>query len=329
MIIESTAKGMGDVFHELWMGAMEKKNEFMPIFIPWHWDPDNIAETKHSDYVLTDEDKALMDEYGLSRGQMIWRARTIAGLAGNLGKFKQEYPICPDDCFSGDDDQGLFKAEEIMVARKNTKDVNRGKEFPLVVGIDPHEGGGDKTGICWRRGFEVIKLETIEDRSPEYFTNLVNRIIEIIENDNPTKVFIDKAGGSQIVSHLLSFGYSNVEHIDFGWSSLEPKEYRRRRDYMYGMMRRWFDSRNVRLPDDEYTASLGGELTAMTYYYDNRYSYMCVAEKKEIKKRLGRSPDLADSLALTFGYPIQENATSAVSNVSWRKVTDREPVYDW
>jgi hypothetical protein len=35
VIIESTANGVGDYFHELWQSAEKGLNDFIPIFLPW------------------------------------------------------------------------------------------------------------------------------------------------------------------------------------------------------------------------------------------------------------------------------------------------------
>lgn len=35
-VLESTAKGVGNFFHRTWLGAMKKKNEYTPVFVPWY-----------------------------------------------------------------------------------------------------------------------------------------------------------------------------------------------------------------------------------------------------------------------------------------------------
>lgn len=35
-VIESTAKGVGNFFHRTWIDAVERRNNFTPVFIPWH-----------------------------------------------------------------------------------------------------------------------------------------------------------------------------------------------------------------------------------------------------------------------------------------------------
>src|SRR5690606_3588843 len=37
IILESTAKGVGNIFHEEWKKAESGESDFIPIFVPWFW----------------------------------------------------------------------------------------------------------------------------------------------------------------------------------------------------------------------------------------------------------------------------------------------------
>jgi hypothetical protein len=120
VIIESTANGHGNLFHILWKEAVEGRNEFVPIFLPW-WIEEGYQITD-----LTDEERdfilATMDDYEqsyyeegitldpifgfgeephkLTIEQLAWRRRTIATkCAGDVRKFRQEYPATPEEAF--------------------------------------------------------------------------------------------------------------------------------------------------------------------------------------------------------------------------------------
>lgn len=60
----------------------------------------------------------------------------------------------------------------------------------------------------------------------------------------------------------------------------------------------------MELPNDE---NLANELCAVNKKYDSR-GRLQLEEKEEIKKRLGKSPDMADALALTFAEPVFERS---------------------
>ena len=58
------------------------------------------------------------------------------------------------------------------------------------------------------------------------------------------------------------------------------------------------------IPDDD---EIAGELTSPLYSYDA--NNLTLLEKKvDMKKRLGRSPDIADALVLTYAYPVTARA---------------------
>ncbi len=97
--IESTANGVGGTFHDMYWAAVRGDNEYVPIFIPWHADPGNVA-TPEPGMRLTPEEIELQREYGLSKEQLMWRRVKISELAlapsqgGNpTDLFNQEHPI--------------------------------------------------------------------------------------------------------------------------------------------------------------------------------------------------------------------------------------------
>src|SRR6185312_17250646 len=40
VVLESTANGVGDWFHDMWVKAERGENEFTPIFLPWFIQPE-------------------------------------------------------------------------------------------------------------------------------------------------------------------------------------------------------------------------------------------------------------------------------------------------
>ena len=71
----------------------------------------------------------------------------------------------------------------------------------------------------------------------------------------------------------------------------------RLRDDLYWRMREWFEAMNCYIPEgcDE----LIGELSLPLYEY-RQNGKIKVESKQDLKKRLQRSPDLADAFMLTF-----------------------------
>ena len=94
--IESTANGMSGVFYNLWQGAVDGTNGFLPFFSPWFDSPEYVEEVPE-DFEKTYEEEDLVKEFGLSDGQLMFRRRKVA--QNGIDKFKQEYPSTADEAF--------------------------------------------------------------------------------------------------------------------------------------------------------------------------------------------------------------------------------------
>jgi hypothetical protein len=106
VIVESTANGAGDAFHELWNQAESGENDFIPIFLPWfthkeysnpfYNESDKIALAQS----LDDEEKQLVSLFNLSLEQLNWRRSTIKNnCQGSIETFHQEYPSTAEEAF--------------------------------------------------------------------------------------------------------------------------------------------------------------------------------------------------------------------------------------
>jgi hypothetical protein len=94
--IESTANGMSGIFYELWRGAVEGKNDFLPFFSPWFDTPEYRMDVP-SYFERTLEEEDIAKEFSLDNGQLMFRRVNIA--THGLEKFRQEYPSTPEEAF--------------------------------------------------------------------------------------------------------------------------------------------------------------------------------------------------------------------------------------
>lgn len=94
--VESTANGVTGVFADLWRGAVDGTNGFIPIFIPWFWSKEYRAPVPKN-FSRTPEEQKLVDLHGLDDQQLAWRRKEIATNGAEL--FRQEYPCTPDEAF--------------------------------------------------------------------------------------------------------------------------------------------------------------------------------------------------------------------------------------
>ena len=81
---------------------------------------------------------------------------------------------------------------------------------------------------------------------------------------------------------------------------MDTERYANIRAEMYFKCRDWLQDGGV-IPQD---ADLKTELSAVEYRFTSNGRIILEAKDK-IKERMGRSPDLADALALTFAYPVR------------------------
>jgi hypothetical protein len=101
MILESTANGVGNWFHEEWQRACHGDSQYVPLFFPWFDHEEySIPTTTLKYHDLVKEERELAESYNLSLGQLAWRRHTIKNdcLNDEL-QFQQEYPCTPNEAF--------------------------------------------------------------------------------------------------------------------------------------------------------------------------------------------------------------------------------------
>jgi hypothetical protein len=112
IIIESTARGMGNVFHQMWEQAQRGESDFVPIFLPWwiHGEYRIKLTKKEREEILATQDpyeRKCLDEgfdyegklHKLTPEQLAWRRFKIRSKKGNERAFRQENPATPDEAF--------------------------------------------------------------------------------------------------------------------------------------------------------------------------------------------------------------------------------------
>jgi hypothetical protein len=96
IFVESTANGVSGVFYDLWKGAVEGTNGFIPVFLPW-FIQDEYREPVPEGFERTHEEERLVELHGLDDEQLMFRRRKVA--QNGLDLFKQEYPSTAEEAF--------------------------------------------------------------------------------------------------------------------------------------------------------------------------------------------------------------------------------------
>ncbi len=198
----------------------------------------------------------------------------------------------------------LISFVSVEKARKNS--IAENSSSPLIIGLDVARFGDDATVFCFRCGQKCLRFESIKGADN---VEVANRAAFFIKEYQPAKVFIDAGGvGGGVVDILNARGFKRIVYpVMFGERAILADRYHNRRAEMWDNLKLWLTKKDgVEIPDDE---ALCNELCDVAKKYDNK-GRLQLEEKEEIKKRLGRSPDKADALALTFAMPIYENSSA-------------------
>jgi hypothetical protein len=157
VILESTANGLGNFFHQSWQDAERGETDFEAIFIPWFWAAEYRARVPEG-FKLSAEDSDYQAAHGLDLEQMAWRATKIAELK-DPKLFQQEYPATAAEAFQTTGDDTYISSDLVLRARKATKEQQT--KLPLVIGVDPARFGKDRSSIMrgvvgWLLGRKAI-----------------------------------------------------------------------------------------------------------------------------------------------------------------------------
>lgn len=133
VIVESTANGF-DEFKRLWDAAVNKENDFVPVFFPWF----ELSEYSkpYDGFELTEEEKEIKQRYNLTLDQLTWRRWCIKNnCGGDVNLFKQEYPASPEEAFIATG-ACVFDTEKIINRINELKDFRPAKEGLFLYDYD-------------------------------------------------------------------------------------------------------------------------------------------------------------------------------------------------
>lgn len=206
--------------------------------------------------------------------------------------FRQEY-LCD---FTASAENILIPIDAVSSACARTYSFGVLRGAPKIIGVDPARFGDDRSVIFCRQGLQAF--------DPLVFTRLDNmaladRVARQVESFRPDAVFVDAGCGGGVIDRLRQLGFC-VTEVPFGGAASRPGQFANKRAEMWYETARWIAAGGA-LPD---RADLKADLCQVCYDYDAA-GRMRLEAKEKIKERCGRSPDLADALALTFAAPVR------------------------
>lgn len=189
-----------------------------------------------------------------------------------------------------------------------------------IIGVDCARFGDDSTVITRRQGLASYTPRVLRGARSEQIAAAVATIAQ--EWGHVDAIMVDGGGGygAGTIDALRLAGFQPLEVLGSG----EPidRRYLNKRAEMWSLMADWIKGGGCLSNTPEYAA----ELTAPTYWL--RKDRLQLEDKDQIKKRIGRSPDTSDALALTFSMPVipRANAIPAIMRAERsRNAIDYDP----
>lgn len=195
----------------------------------------------------------------------------------------------------------VIPTEWVKLAQKRWMESERPKTPLTAVGIDPSRGGQDKTAIAKRYDNwfdEVIAYPGVVAKDGPTVADLARQNIGDV---NPNYINVDVNGiGSSVFDSLRPmyqrvFPFNGAEKSDYRDKSGKLKM-RNKRAEMYWRMRDALDPNSgddLALPPDR---ELLADLCAAKYEVTT--AGVLIEEKEKIKERIGRSPDVGESVMM-------------------------------
>lgn len=308
IILESTANGIGNKYHQIWQDAEIGKSEYQAIFIPWYWQ-DEYRKEPPKDWKADSDEAEYQRIYALDEQQTYWMHCKKVEL-GSGWLFKQEYPANATEAFQVSGNECFISSEVVIEARANKPNLSA--IGAKLGGCDPARFGDDRTSFCFRQGRVVHKIVSYSKKDTMEVAGLCVRYIKEWGLD---KLFIDVVGlGAGVYDRLKEMGWGNVVvAVNAASKPDNDEKFGNKRAEMWSNMRDWLKDQPCEIPNFD---SLHSDLTMPQYKFDSS-GRLLMEKKEDMKKRDLKSPDEADAMALTFAYPVSLNLTNASQYIGY------------
>lgn len=188
----------------------------------------------------------------------------------------------------------LLGIEDVEAAMKRHL---RSPEYDFAqkrLGVDVARFGDDRTVIFPRQGLACFRPTVMRVADT---MQIAARVMMAIQKWGAEVTLVDDTGhwGHGVIDGLRTAGQA-VVGVNYAGKAIDPR-YKNRRAEMWLQMANAIKG-GASLPN---LPEMVAELTVPTYTFSG--GQFLLEEKDMIKKRLGRSPDLADGLATTYALP--------------------------
>lgn len=192
----------------------------------------------------------------------------------------------------------LLSEDDVNAAMDRFMQPHQIAPFPRILGVDVAREGLDLSVIFPRQGKQAFP--------PQVYRNIdglvgAGEVARKWQDWQADACFIDSTGGfgASWIDQLRALSFAPIG-VHFSISAGDKQRYANKRAEMYFLCAQWIKEGGClpRVPE------LVQELAATTYTH--RGDALLLEDKDQIKAKIGRSPDYADALALTFASPVNK-----------------------
>lgn len=250
-------------------------------------------------------------------------AAFVKQVADTYGEDSNAYRVRVLGEFPRADDDTVISLELAEAARD--RDVAPTKAQPMYWGVDVARFGDDSTALAKRRGnTQVGKVQKWKKLDLMQVVGVVKAEWDATPiEDRPLEILVDSIGlGAGVVDRLRELKLP-ARGINVSEAPALKGSYGNLRTELWFLARAWFEKRDVKLADDE---ELIADLVSVRYLPPDSTGKLRVESKEQTKKRLRRSPDVADAFLMTFAGDAGVALYGVSASGGWAKPLKRNLV---
>ncbi len=242
-----------------------------------------VFNSEESEFATQDWISRMLKKYG--RDSNIYRVRVLGEFPTEAGDNVIPYSLL-SSAFVFDEEKAIISA------------LNESKDEAEVWGVDVARFGDDSSVLVKRAGKFVYHVDVRNGLDTMSVSSwIASEYVKAATK--PDAVFIDVIGvGGGVYDRLRALGIPVIA-ANSNFASHDTK-FHNMRAAMYFSLREALES-GLKIV---YNQQLEEEMMAITYKFNNSTQKIQISSKDDIRKVLGKSPDVADCLALTFFSPV-------------------------
>jgi len=242
----------------------------------------------------------------------------IADMAKKYGEDSNVFRIRVLGEFPESNDDAIIPLH--LISESITRDIDPSTD-DVIWGLDVARHGNDRTALAKRQGNTLLeKIKTWKNKDLMETVGIVVSEYEALPySKRPTEILIDSIGlGAGVADRLQEMNLNcQITAVNVAELPSMQDKYMRLRDELWFLVREWFESRDVKIIDDE---ELIAELTTPSFSFMSN-GKIKVESKEQLKKKGHKSPDLADALCLTFAS--RHGFAKSNRNYKWNRPIER------